>query len=281
MRTFRRHGPRRMKLMEINPRRKYVFGEEMAHMTDMEKFAEMLKTHNRIVFFGGAGVSTESNIPDFRGKNGLYNQKTDLPWSPEEMLSHHFWAEHPVEFYTLYKEREGMMMSVEPNRAHYALAELEQMGKLHAVVTQNIDGLHQKAGSKNVLELHGSVLRNICLKCHKTYGMQEFLDLCNPIPHCPDCGGVVKPDVVLYEESLDYNTITESIDEIQHADMLIIGGTSLVVQPAASFTHEFRGDALVLINMDATPMDSRCDLVFRESVGAVLEEGLKRLKEMA
>lgn len=247
-------------------------------MTPIERFAELLRTHRRIVFFGGAGVSTESNIPDFRGKDGLYRQKTELPWSPEEMLSHHFYAEHPVEFYTLYKEREGMMLRAQPNRAHYALAELERMGRLSAVVTQNIDGLHQKAGSRNVLELHGSVLRNICQKCGREYGMEDFLALCSPVPHCPECGGVIKPDVVLYEESLDGFTIQCALDEISHADMLIIGGTSLVVYPAAGFINEFRGDALVLINRDPTPRDASCTLVFRESVGEVLEEGLRLLK---
>lgn len=248
-------------------------------MTPVERFAELLRTHDRIVFFGGAGVSTESKIPDFRGKDGLYRQKTDLPWSPEEMLSHHFYEEHPVEFYTLYKEREGMMLQAQPNRAHYALAELERMGKLSAVVTQNIDGLHQKAGSRNVLELHGSVLRNLCQKCDRDYGMEEFLALCTPVPHCPACGGVVKPDVVLYEEPLDGFTIQCAVEEISRADMLIIGGTSLVVYPAAGFIDYFRGDALVLINRDETPRDRSCTMVFRDSVGAVLEEGLRLLKE--
>ncbi len=248
-------------------------------MTAMEEFTEMLRKHHRIVFFGGAGVSTESHIPDFRGKDGLYRQKTDLPWSPEEMLSHHFYAEHPVEFFTLYKEREGMMMQAEPNRAHYALAELEKMGKLSAVVTQNIDGLHQKAGSRNVLELHGSVLRNICQKCGKMVRMEEFIGLCHPIPHCPDCGGVLKPDVVLYEESLDMNTIDDAVYEISRADMLIIGGTSLVVYPAAGFVDYFRGDSLVMINKDETGRDGRCNLVFHESVGKILEEGLQAMKQ--
>ena len=248
-------------------------------MAPMEEFIEMLKSHNRIVFFGGAGVSTESDIPDFRGKGGLYRQKTEFPWSPEEMLSHHFYAEHPVEFFTLYKEREGMMLEAEPNRAHTALAELEKMGKLSAVVTQNIDGLHQKAGSKKVIELHGSVLRNICQKCGRMYDMEEFMELCSPVPHCPGCGGVVKPDVVLYEEMLDRNTIEDAIDEISHADMLIIGGTSLVVYPAAGYVDYFQGDSLVMINRDETPRDSRCSLVFRESVGKVLEAGVAALKE--
>ena len=246
-------------------------------MTPIEQLADMIRTHRRIVFFGGAGVSTESRIPDFRGKDGLYRQKTALPWSPEEMLSHHFYEEHPVEFYTLYKEREGMMLTAMPNRAHYALAKLERMGKLSAIVTQNIDGLHQKAGSGQVLELHGSVLRNICQRCGKVYDMEEFLALADPIPHCPSCGGVLKPDVVLYEESLDGYVISEAVDAISRADMLIIGGTSLVVYPAAGFIDYFRGDALVLINRDPTPRDKACTLVFRESVGAVLEEALSLL----
>lgn len=247
-------------------------------MDGLNTFISMLKEHKQIVFFGGAGVSTESNIPDFRGKDGIYNQKNDLPWSPEEMLSHHFYEEHPVEFFTLYKEREGMMLSAKPNRAHYALAELERMGKLSAVVTQNIDGLHQKAGSKNVIELHGSILRNICQNCGKVYSMEQFLSLANPIPHCPDCGGVLKPDVVLYEESLDTNTIDDAIYEISRTDMLIIGGTSLVVYPAAGFIDYFRGDALVIINRDETGRDRRSQLVFRESVGEVLEKGVSALK---
>lgn len=247
-------------------------------MEDLNTFVHMLKEHTRIVFFGGAGVSTESNIPDFRGKHGIYRQKTDYPWSPEEMLSHHFYEEHPTEFYTLYKEREGMMLKAKPNRAHYALAELERMGKLSAVVTQNIDGLHQKAGSRNVIELHGSIVRNICQGCGKAYSMEEFLRLADPVPHCPDCGGVLKPDVVLYEESLDANTIGDAIYEIQRADMLIIGGTSLVVYPAAGFVDYFRGDALVIINQDETGQDRRGHLVFRESVGEILEKGVKGLK---
>ena len=243
-------------------------------MTDIEKLAELIRSHHRIVFFGGAGVSTESAIPDFRGKDGLYRQKTDLPWTPEEMLSHHFYVEHPVEFYTLYKEHEGVMLEAQPNRAHYALAELEKRGKLTAVVTQNIDGLHQKAGSRVVWELHGSVLRNICQNCGKIVGMEEFLELCDPIPRCPDCGGILKPDVVLYEEGLDGDVIDGALDAIRNADMLIIGGTSLVVYPAAGFIDYFRGDALILINRDPTPRDKACTLVFRESVGEVLEKAV-------
>ena len=241
-------------------------------MAPMEEFIEMLKSHNRIVFFGGAGVSTESDIPDFRGKGGLYRQKTEFPWSPEEMLSHHFYAEHPVEFFTLYKEREGMMLEAEPNRAHTALAELEKMGKLSAVVTQNIDGLHQKAGSRKVIELHGSVLRNICQKCGRMYGMEEFMELCSPVPHCSGCGGVVKPDVVLYEEGLNQQTLEDAVFYISHADVLIIGGTSLAVYPAAGLIDYYRGNKLVLINKSTTPMDGRADLLIQAGLGEVFSQ---------
>ena len=243
-------------------------------MTDLERLKEMMGSHKRIVFFGGAGVSTESNIPDFRGEHGLYKEKNHWPWSPEEMLSHHFYEEHPVEFFTMYKKFTEAMMKAKPNRAHYALSELEKAGKLSAVVTQNIDGLHQRAGSKNVIELHGTVLSNTCEKCFEKYDVETFLSLADPVPHCPSCGGIIKPDVVLYEESLDTNDIEEAIYEISNADMLIIGGTSLVVYPAAGFISYFRGDALVMINKDETPRDKDCDLVFHESVGWVLEKAL-------
>ena len=241
-------------------------------MTDLEKLQEMIQTHHRIVFFGGAGVSTESNIPDFRGEHGLYKQKTNLPWTPEEMLSHHFYEEHPVEFFTMYKRFTEAMMKAKPNRAHYALAKLEKQGKLSAVITQNIDGLHQRAGSQNVLELHGTVLTNTCENCFASYDVETFLSLCQPVPHCPHCGGIIKPDVVLYEESLDNQTIENAIYEIAKADMLIIGGTSLVVYPAAGFISYFRVDALVMINKDQTPKDNACNLVFHDSVGRVLEK---------
>lgn len=249
-------------------------------MTDFDYFCEMLRTHNRIVFFGGAGVSTESDIPDFRGTDGLYTKKTNLPWTSEEMLSHHFYVEHPVEFFTLYKEREGVMLKAKPNRAHYALVELEKQGKLSAIITQNIDGLHQKAGSRNVFELHGSILRNICQICGHIVGMEEFISLSNPIPYCPFCHkGILKPDVVLYEEALNTTVIDGAIDAIRRADMLIVGGTSLVVYPAAGFIRYFCGDASVIINKDVTPQDDFCDLVFRNSIGAILEEGVKRISE--
>mgnify|MGYP000148177804 CR=1 FL=1 len=237
-------------------------------MAPMEEFIEMLKSHNRIVFFGGAGVSTESDIPDFRGKGGLYRQKTELPWSPEEMLSHHFYAEHPVEFFTLYKEREGMMLEAEPNRAHTALAELEKMGKLYAVVTQNIDGLHQMAGSKNVIELHGSIHRNYCTKCHKFYDL-DYIIQSDGVPKC-SCGGIIKPDVVLYEEGLNNDDIENAIRYISEADTLIIGGTSLVVYPAAGLIRYFRGKHLVVINMSPTQTDSQADLLIADKIGKVL-----------
>lgn len=241
-------------------------------MTDLERLREMIESHHKIAFFGGAGVSTESHIPDFRGANGIYRQKTNLPWTPEEMLSHHFYEEHPVEFFTNYKNFAEAMVAAEPNRAHYALARLEEEGKLHGIVTQNIDGLHQKAGSQNVMELHGSILRNYCTQCGRSYDVDSFLSLCSPVPHCPYCGGIVKPDVVLYEEPLDMDTMEDAMDAIQTADMLIIGGTSLVVYPAAGFIDYFSGDSLVMINQDATGRDSTCDLVFHDSVGKILGE---------
>ncbi|WP_297021691.1 NAD-dependent protein deacylase [uncultured Dialister sp.] len=244
-------------------------------MTDIEKLADMIRNHHRIVFFGGAGVSTESDIPDFRGANGLYRQKTDLPWTPEEMLSHHFFEEHPVEFFTNYASFTEAMLNASPNRAHYVLADWERKGKLSAVVTQNIDGLHQRAGSRNVLELHGSVLRNYCIGCGKSFTVDKFLSLCHPVPHCPVCGGIIKPDVVLYEEPLDMDTMQDAMEAIQEADMLIIGGTSLVVYPAAGFIDYFTGDSLVMINRDETAKDSSCDLVFHDSIGKVLDEAAK------
>lgn len=242
----------------------------------IKKLKEIIDGTDNLVFFGGAGVSTESGIPDFRSTDGLYSQKYDFP--PETIVSHTFFMKRNKDFFDFYKDK-MMALDAKPNAAHYKLAEWEAQGKCRAVVTQNIDGLHQKAGSRNVMELHGSILRNICQKCGKMVGMEEFIRLCRPIPYCPDCGGVLKPDVVLYEEPLDSNTIDDAIYEISRADMLIIGGTSLVVYPAAGFVNYFRGDALVMINKDATNQDGRCDLVFRESVGQVLEEGVRLLKD--
>ena len=226
-----------------------------------------IEESRRIVFFGGAGVSTESGIPDFRSVDGLYHQKFDYP--PETILSHSFFHSHPEEFYRFYKEK-MLVLDVEPNRAHKALAALEQQGKLSAVVTQNIDGLHQKAGSKQVFELHGSIHRNYCQKCRKFYG-PEFVQQSVGIPRC-SCGGTIKPDVVLYEESLDDRCIMGAVRAIAEADLLIVGGTSLTVYPAAGLIRYYRGSRLVLINRDETPYDDEANLIFHESIGSVLGE---------
>ncbi len=220
---------------------------------------------NAIVFFGGAGVSTESGIPDFRSVDGLYRQKFDDP--PETILSHSYFMAHPEKFYQFYREK-MLVTDVEPNRAHLALAKLEQQGKLSAVVTQNIDGLHQKAGSRRVYELHGSIHRNYCRKCRKFYGPEE-LKAMELVPRC-SCGGIIKPDVVLYEESLDQDCIMGAINAISKADLLIVGGTSLTVYPAAGLIRYYNGQRLVLINRDETPYDDRANLIFRESIGSVL-----------
>lgn len=233
----------------------------------IEKFKTLVNESNNIVFFGGAGVSTESGIPDFRSKDGLYNQKYKYP--PEEILSHTFFINHTEEFFKFYKEKMNSL-KYEPNVTHIKLAELEKEGKLKAVVTQNIDGLHQKAGSKNVYELHGSVLRNYCMKCHKFYDA-EYMFNSSGVPKC-SCGGIIKPDVVLYEESLNEETLEKSVYAIAHADLLIVAGTSLTVYPASGLINYFRGKNLVLINRDTTPFDNRADLVINESLGKVFEE---------
>ena len=233
----------------------------------IEKFKTLVNESNNIVFFGGAGVSTESGIPDFRSKDGLYNQKYKYP--PEEILSHTFFINHTEEFFKFYKEKLNSL-KYEPNVTHIKLAELEKDGKLKAVVTQNIDGLHQKAGSKNVYELHGSVLRNYCMKCHKFYDA-EYVFNSSGVPKC-SCGGIIKPDVVLYEESLNEETLEKSVYAIAHADLLIVAGTSLTVYPASGLINYFRGKNLVLINRDTTPFDNRADLVINESLGKVFEE---------
>ncbi len=221
----------------------------------------------RIVFFGGAGVSTESGIPDFRSVDGLYNQKYKYP--PEAIISASFFHRRPEEFFEFYKEK-MLPLGFEPNVTHKVLARWEKEGRLSAVVTQNIDGLHQKAGSKNVLELHGSVLRNYCTRCHKSYSA-EFVKNSKGIPMC-DCGGIVKPDVVLYEESLDQDVMYRAAKAIQDADMLIVAGTSLTVYPAAGMIHYYRGRRLVLINRDATPYDNQADLVIHDSLGKVFSQ---------
>ena len=221
----------------------------------------------RIVFFGGAGVSTESGIPDFRSVDGLYNQKFKYP--PETIISHSFFEQRPEEFFDFYKEK-MLPLGFEPNVTHKVLARWEREGKLSAVVTQNIDGLHQKAGSKNVLELHGSVLRNYCTRCHKSYSA-EFVKNSKGVPRC-DCGGIVKPDVVLYEESLDQDVMGRAAMAIAAADLLIVAGTSLTVWPAAGMIRYYRGSRLVLINRDETPYDREADLVLHEKLGDVFRE---------
>ncbi len=230
----------------------------------IEEFKKIVAESNNIVFFGGAGVSTESGIPDFRSKDGLYNQEYDYP--PEEILSHTFFINNTKEFYRFYKAKMNCL-KYEPNITHIKLAELEKEGKLKAVVTQNIDGLHQKAGSKNVYELHGSVLRNYCMKCHKFYDA-EYVFESQGIPKC-SCGGIIKPDVVLYEEGLDNFTVGGAIRAINEADLLIVAGTSLTVYPASGLINYFRGKNLVLINRDSTPYDCKADLVINESLGKV------------
>ena len=235
---------------------------------NIQKLQQMVDESHRIVFFGGAGVSTESGIPDFRSVDGLYNQKFDYP--PETILSHSFFVSHTAEFYDFYRQK-MICLTARPNAAHRKLAELEVAGKLTAVITQNIDGLHQMAGSRNVLELHGSVHRNICRSCGAVYDA-EWVMMTNGIPHCDKCGGMVKPDVVLYEESLSEDVLTRSISAIASADLLIVGGTSLVVYPAAGLLRYFQGDSLVLINRDATQMDKMADLCIRDAIGAVMEQ---------
>ena len=233
-------------------------------MSDLQNIINQSKN---IVFFGGAGVSTESGIPDFRSVDGIYNQKYDYP--PEEILSHTFFMNRTEEFYRFYRDK-MLCLNAKPNKAHLKLAELEKSGKLTAVVTQNIDGLHQLAGSKTVYELHGSVHRNYCMTCHNEYDA-EFMLKTNGIPKC-SCGGIIKPDVVLYEEGLDNNTVSGALSAISNCDTLIIAGTSLTVYPAAGFIRYFKGKNLVLINRDTTPMDSSCDLVIHDKVGEVLDK---------
>ena len=233
-------------------------------MDKIETLKKWISESNRIVFFGGAGVSTESGIPDFRSVDGLYSQKFDYP--PETIISHSFFLRDPEYFFRFYREK-MLPLGFEPNITHKVLARWEQEGKLSAVVTQNIDGLHQKAGSQRVCELHGSVLRNYCIRCGKAHSA-EFIKSSVGVPTC-DCGGIVKPDVVLYEESLDGNTLEKSIVAIQNADLLIVAGTSLTVYPAAGLINYYRGNRLVLINRDETPYDHQADLVFHENLGNV------------
>lgn len=236
----------------------------------IKNFQKIYDNSDSIVFFGGAGVSTESGIPDFRSQDGLYSQQWKYP--PETIISRSFFDANPVEFYRFYREK-LIIKNIEPNTAHFQLAKMEEKGKLKAVVTQNIDGLHQKAGSRNVFELHGSTLRNFCMDCGAEYGIDFIAESENSpdkLPRCAKCGGLVKPDVVLYEESLDQNVINGAVNAIKNADTLIIGGTSLVVYPAAGLIDYFRGKNIVLINKSVTAGDAKANLVIHESIGKVL-----------
>lgn len=241
-------------------------------MDKVDTLISWIKDAKKIVFFGGAGVSTESGLKDFRSKDGLYNEHYDYP--PEEILSHHFFVEHPDLFYDFYRDKLNTK-GCKPNITHEVLALMEKKGMLSSVITQNIDGFHQEAGSKKVLELHGSIKRNYCRKCHQFYDDKAIFES-KGIPKC-SCGGILKPDVVLYEEGLETETIEETIKEISTCDLLIIGGTSLNVYPAASFIRYFKGDHMVLINRDATPYDSMCDLVIHDNLGKVFEQIKKEI----
>ena len=235
----------------------------------IEEVIKQIKESNNIVFFGGAGVSTESGIPDFRSKDGLYNQKYKYP--PEMILSHTFFVRYTDEFYKFYKDKLNSL-KYEPNITHKVLAKLEKMGKLKAVVTQNIDGLHQKAGSKKVYELHGSVYRNYCTKCKEFYGPEYIFKNEEIVPKCKKCGGLIKPDVVLYEEGLNDDVVSGAIKAISEADTLIVAGTSLTVYPASGLINYFRGSKLILINKDATAFDSMTDIVINKPLGEVFEK---------
>lgn len=236
-------------------------------MDKIKKLVTLIKTSKKTVFFGGAGVSTESGLKDFRSKDGLYHEKYTYP--PEEILSHHFFLENTKEFYKFYKDKLNSL-NYKPNITHIVLAKLEEKGMLSSIITQNIDGFHQMAGSKKVLELHGSVLRNYCMKCHKFYEAETVFSSTD-IPKC-SCGGIIKPEVVLYEESLNPETLEEAIKEISTADLLIIGGTSLNVYPAAGLIQYFHGKNIVLINKEKTPYDKMCNLVFYDSIGKIMQE---------
>ncbi len=233
----------------------------------MQTLAQWVQQSDNIVFFGGAGVSTESNIPDFRSADGLYNQHYNVP--PETMLSHHYFVQHPEEFFRFYREK-MICLSARPNPAHLKLAQWEREGKLRAVITQNIDGLHQMAGSERVIELHGSVHRNICQRCGKVYDAQ-WITQTQGVPHCC-CGGMVKPDVVLYEEALNGQDIEDAVAAIEQADVLIVGGTSLAVYPAAGLIRYYRGHKLALINRDPTPYDQQADVRLNGNIGQIMQQ---------
>lgn len=238
----------------------------------IEKLKNIIEESNNIVFFGGAGVSTESNIPDFRSSSGIYSTESSIKYPPEMILSHSFFMNHTEDFYDFYRTK-MVYKNAEPNAAHLALAELERKGKVKAVITQNIDGLHQMAGSENVLELHGSIFRNYCIECDKFFDLDYILKATS-IPKCDQCNGIVKPDVVLYEESLDMNVLDSAVKYIRGADVLIVGGTSLTVYPAAGLVEYYRGNKLILINKSQTQYDRRAALTFNENIGQILKQAI-------
>lgn len=242
---------------------------------NINQLIEIIKDSNNIVFFGGAGISTSSGIPDFRSSTGLYSKKLNRNFTPEQAVSHSFFVRYPDEFFDFYKKN-LIYPEAKPNGCHIALAKLEKMGKLKAIVTQNIDGLHQAAGSKVVYELHGSVLRNYCTKCMEFFDAEYILNS-NGVPRCDKCGGIVKPDVVLYEEGLNDEIVSNSIRAISEADTLIIGGTSLVVYPAAGLINYFKGNKLVLINKSATPADKKADLVINSDISTVMSQVIAQI----
>ncbi|GAA0180477.1 NAD-dependent protein deacylase [Clostridium sediminicola] len=241
--------------------------------TKIKKLTQIIKDSNNIVFFGGAGCSCESGIPDFRSSGGLFNEKLNLTFTPEQLVSHSFYIKYPNEFFNFYKSK-LIYPNAKPNGCHIALAKLEELDKLKAIVTQNIDGLHQIAGSKNVFELHGSVNRNYCVKCHDFYDVKFILEA-KGVPTCTKCGGTVKPDVVLYEEGLDDSVIRGAVNIITKADTLIVGGTSLVVYPAAGLINYFKGKNLILINKSTTSADNKADLIINDNIGKVFNEVMK------
>lgn len=241
-----------------------------------EKLGELIRESRKIVFFGGAGTSTESGIPDFRSAVGLYRTESGFEYPPETMLSRSFFDRSPEEFYAFYRAK-MLHPNAKPNGAHRALARLEREGRLTGVITQNIDGLHQEAGSKRVIELHGSVLRNACMNCGAKYPLAAVQDSGDAVPRCPACGGIIKPDVVLYEESLDLAALEDSVRLLQSAELLLVGGTTLTVTPAAALVRYFRGSHLVLLNKTPTAYDRSADLVIRDNMGEVLEAAVSRL----
>ncbi len=244
--------------------------------TSVEKILELIDNSTNIVFFGGAGISTESGIPDFRSTDGLYNQEYDYP--PETILSASFFKQNPKEFYRFYKNKcLKPMLNSKPNATHKALAKLEEIGKLKAIVTQNIDDLHHKAGSKNIYELHGTSFRNYCLRCGKTYTVEDIMSNTEDCPHC-ECGGIIRPDIVLYEEGLDNNVITKSIKAISEAEVLIIAGTSLMVYPAAGLINYYNGDKLILINKDSVNNEEKINYVYHGLAGDIFGKVLEKYK---